>query len=1087
MSVAIIPEKLLLRPLSKFEEATKIDFLKRAEEQENRVQSATKTVVKDIQDIEQNIVNQVKRHKILKTGRLTNLKKITVNSAKLRAHLLNAFGYTYFKGKYDARKEIENSLGHRIKVRGVSIFQEPVDLVPREALAEFGRRQLVSKAEFNKMVARERARAFTVAGIVDKDMLNSTRQLVSKAVDEGWTLQQFQRGLKEANVKYTGTVFGTQARKGQPLTPFHTETILRTNFSTIYNRGRWNMMNDPDVMDFVPAYEYSAILDERTRETHAAMDGRIYPRDDPIWGLWTPPNGFNCFLPGTMITNKVRPRNNRPIPIEKIKKGTLVLTHLGNWKPVIGLHKKWYNGEIISLKLENGEHVKCTPNHRILTDDGWKEAEKLKLDDRVITLQIIKSKMQWTNNPLRREIARIWAKQNLSHPKEMIVKPEVQRSHECPICGTWVYATAGNYKEHCSTRCAAEAGVYSHKLENNLAWKGGIKKKPYDDGFTDKLKKEIRRRDGNICQLCGTYRGIKVVHHIDNDKMNSRMENLITLCVSCHPKVHYYDVEERAKQLSQIANENEVQSILPGVGICTNPGIKQEHYEGYVYNLSVQDDESYIANQIVSHNCRCLLIPVTSNMTYTVSNPTTLQPDKGFDTGIILRTPRVLPEPVISTPAPIAEDALDNVDIGIFEDGPAQHLRMDRRRIENHDVEILRISEEGKQKFLLQFKETGDDITKKVIARGNKAPWEYKKRFPVIDKDGNHILGPHADSFTKTMAKGARFKGDNYLFEVVDDAAGQGIHALTGSVRLTVDAGDIDEMRSVVRKAFGDLKLNRDFLKIPTGTDEKRLIYNKLMWQYDKPRALAQRQEFQTMKLPELRKEVKETLINAGFKPNQASAIINKTSYNEITNGYGTYRMPDSVIKTFSDNGAESLIHHSSTLDNDALVNVVKNGLMSSKERYDRGLLVDGMSTSSDFGTGGADSVFTRLIPKSDDGRRFGISYGHTFKISPKELGRLDHYGYLSDNYGTTRPYSLSQAPNPLELTTELNDFLRSGNEVMFRKAIGPDAIDNVIVRTRQEADRAIDALRAAGMEEINGKRVEDFVRVAREMGDLME
>lgn len=37
--------------------------------------------------------------------------------------------------------------------------------------------------------------------------------------------------------------------------------------------------------------------------------------------------------------------------------------------------------------------------------------------------------------------------------------------------------------------------------------------------------------------------------------------------------------------------------------------IKRVVKEVLVYNLSVKDDESYIANGVVSHNCRCELIP----------------------------------------------------------------------------------------------------------------------------------------------------------------------------------------------------------------------------------------------------------------------------------------------------------------------------------------------------------------------------------------------------------------------------------------------------------------------------------------------
>ncbi len=73
--------------------------------------------------------------------------------------------------------------------------------------------------------------------------------------------------------------------------------------------------------------------------------------------------------------------------------------------------------------------------------------------------------------------------------------------------------------------------------ENNPFWQGGISFEPYSPKFNKKLKKQIKIRDNYTCQECEKQG--KNVHHIDYNKKNSKSENLITLCKSCHTKTNF--------------------------------------------------------------------------------------------------------------------------------------------------------------------------------------------------------------------------------------------------------------------------------------------------------------------------------------------------------------------------------------------------------------------------------------------------------------------------------------------------------------------------------------------------------------------
>lgn len=133
------------------------------------------------------------------------------------------------------------------------------------------------------------------AGIAKADIEGRVRSLLAQALEEGrsseWVKQQFD----EVMLRYLDpTSLPRGVQLGDPVQPWHARVIARTNIAQAQQRAQRAMLEDKITEDLFPAFQYSAVLDGRVRATHAALDNRIFKRDNPIWDRIWPPLFFNC-------------------------------------------------------------------------------------------------------------------------------------------------------------------------------------------------------------------------------------------------------------------------------------------------------------------------------------------------------------------------------------------------------------------------------------------------------------------------------------------------------------------------------------------------------------------------------------------------------------------------------------------------------------------------------------------------------------------------------------------------------------------------------------------------------------------------
>ena len=109
--------------------------------------------------------------------------------------------------------------------------------------------------------------------------------------------------------------------------------------------------------------------------------------------------------------------------------------------------------------------------------------------------------------------------------------------------GTNFSGMLGKHHSKATRLKMSEAQKGKRMGEKSSNWQGGKSFDPYDKTFNNKFKRAIRKRDNQICMLCGIHREKTKfafdIHHINYDKRLSIPQNCISLCKSCHMKTGY--------------------------------------------------------------------------------------------------------------------------------------------------------------------------------------------------------------------------------------------------------------------------------------------------------------------------------------------------------------------------------------------------------------------------------------------------------------------------------------------------------------------------------------------------------------------
>ena len=207
-----------------------------------------------------------------------------------------------------------------------------------------------------------------------------------------------------------------------------------------------------------------------------------------------------------------------------------------------------------------------------------------------------------------------------------------------------------------------------------------------------------------------------------------------------------------------------------------------------------------------------------------------------------------------------------------------------------------------------------------------------------------------------------------------------------------------------------------------------------------------------------------------------------KLTRREVFPGYSTYVENGKHEEYLAKYGEDvRAVHMLNSMSADSVYRVLTTGLMSTTERFSRGVVRNGISSVLDIDSGGADNVFTRIMNAE---QRSKIQ-NHAVVLKPEIFDRTDWYAYNVDSYGSTNEAHFAGRLAPEEIFRRTMGDLEhysADNEQMFRTGIGVEYIEAIEV-DELDRDELLEELREKGLSEVNGRPIEEVI-VAREFDE---
>jgi hypothetical protein len=410
-------------------------------------------------------------------------------------------------------------------------------------------------------------------------------------------------------------------QKAADLPQWQVDRIVRTETMQVYNAGRYLRQVGEEL---ITGWEWSAVLDDVCCEECEERDGLFIPKGEEDGE--SPPYHPNCLLPGTSC-----------VPAGEIIAGM----------------RAFYSGPIVKFFVEPGDFLSITANHLFLTPDGWVRADSLRKGDyvfyctgfdRVFGVQPENDKMP----TLVEEIFSSLLVTRGMGPMSMPPSAEDFHGDGCNVQGDIEIVPSNRFLRSAGV-AAGEEGTGQCDLTRTRARVPLIEPGDFAAMFVRLARAADRIMGGRREALAFKRRSLAhsekhgfapiadvnaglLQAEADDDSFDTKglAESLLRFASEITPDdfgaVHVKSPVGRVttttdrKTESPKTVDDRVATATKGYGDLSarlasliTPrkvlSIERDWYSGHVYDLQTTSS-LYIANGILSSNCRCVLLPV---------------------------------------------------------------------------------------------------------------------------------------------------------------------------------------------------------------------------------------------------------------------------------------------------------------------------------------------------------------------------------------------------------------------------------------------------------------------------------------------